>query len=317
MNRGRYWLAGLTAAICVLVASVSAQTTDDIMFIHHSCGENWLNGGLRNALLAMDTIDEVNEITYGTAVDPMTGRPDSLGAVDGDNTDMAHWCYWFNDYLDSIESHDCATGRNRIIMFKSCFPTSHVTEETGTDPWGWGDLGSYQAVYRHPNGPGNTYENEGVIYHPLEDIFAANPDILFIPVTAPPLTPAATNPEAAARARQFNNWLKEDWLDNYNTAHPGLDNVVVLDWFNFLAYADDYPGTETYEPVDGPGPGEYSVANMLKADYRPESDPSDSHPNDTANQESTQLFATGPGNFFELAIEDWLDAGAPSSWVVQ
>ncbi|MFH0794012.1 MAG: hypothetical protein V2A74_08270, partial [bacterium] len=115
-----FFVTGILAA-CVTV-SVRGQNSDDLMFIHHSVGQDWLDSGLRSALDAKSYIDEVNEITYGTVVSPNSGRPSSLGAVPGDSTDMGHWIYWFNDYLGSVRTYDCDNGVNRIIMFKSCFP---------------------------------------------------------------------------------------------------------------------------------------------------------------------------------------------------
>lgn len=265
------------------------MTTDDLIFIHHSCGQNWLDNSLRNALLAKDYVDECNDIYYGTDLSPDSGRPDSLAPTPGDNTDMNHWILWFNDYLDGIKTQGCSDGINKIVMFKSCFPNSNIVSD-GTEP---GDpfssdktIANYKAVYRHPDGPGHTYTYNGYTYKSLEDIFAENPDTLFIPVTAPPRHYAptdATNDAEAHRARLFNNWLKNEWLTSYNLNHPGLNNVAVFDWFDVLAYADDYP----------------SHPNRLKAEYGGES--GDSHPNSAANSYSTQLFATNPDNFIDSA----------------
>lgn len=264
----------------------AAATDDDLVFIHHSCGYNWLNHSLHDALLAKDYIDERNDIFYGTTMSSDPGRPASLGGTPGDNTNMNHWILWFNDYLEGVKSHDAATGFNRIIMFKSCYPISNIGGN-GTEP---GDpfsssrtLANYRAVYRHPSGPGNTYSHDSYTYKPLEDIFAENPDVLFIPVTAPPLHYTATTDENAHRARLFNNWLKNDWLASYNVAHPGLNNVAVFDWFDVLAHPDDHP--------DHP--------NRLKGEYGGAS--GNSHPNSAANAYSTQVFATDPDNFIDNA----------------
>jgi len=273
-----------------------------LVFIHHSVGSNWLNDGLHDALLAKSYIDERNDITYGTRLEPDPGRPGSLGDVPGDLTDMHHWILWFNDYLQGIRTYQNvdgidrylrrlgiteSSGFNRIIMFKSCYPNSNVTSD-GDEP---GDpfsasktLANYMAVYRHPDGPGNTYTYNGESYSPLEDIFASNPDVLFIAVTAPPLHYApsdATNDANAHRARLFNNWLKQEWLPVYNTTHPGLDNVAVFDFFDVLAYPDDHP--------DHP--------NRLRAEYGGES--GDSHPNTAANVEATTVFAAGENAFLD------------------
>jgi len=269
----------------VLSAGAHAATIDDFVFIHHSCGNNWLSNSLHAALLAKDYIDERNDIYYGTDLPPDTGRPDSLAPTPGDRTNMNHWVPWLNDYLAGVKAHGCATGVNRIIMFKSCYPISNIGSD-GTEP---GDpfsptqsLVNYKAVFRHPDGAGNTYSHSnGYTYRPLEDIFADNPDTLFIFCTAPPRHYTGSNDDDAHRARLFNNWVKTDWLDSYNTAHPGLNNVAVFDWFDFLAYPDDHP--------DHP--------NRLKGEYGGST--SNSHPNTLANQESTAAFATDPDNFID------------------
>jgi len=287
------------ALICIFicVSGADADTTDDMVFIHHSCGQNWLTNSLHSALLSKDYIDERNDIYYGTDMSPDAGRPDSLAPTPGDKTDMNHWIRWFNDYLGHVKTHGCASGMNVIIMFKSCYPNSNITADgTGGDPFSsTKTIANYKAVYRHPDGPGHTYSYGGYTYKPLEDIFAENPDVLFIPVTAPPRHYApsdATNDAEAHRARVFNNWLKNDWLSSYNAANPGLNNVAVFDWFDVLAYADDH----ALHP------------NRLKSDYGGTS--GNSHPNSTANSDSTAVFATDTPNFIDQAWEAF--AGEPT-----
>lgn len=257
---------------------------DDVIFIHHSVGQNWLDHSLNTALLAKTYIDERNDITYGTEMSPDAGRPESLGSVPGDSTDMNNWLQWFNDYLGEMKTFGCSNGANRIVLFKSCFPNSHI-EGAGTepgDPFGDRTLANYRAVYRHPDGSGHTYEREGYAYHPLEDIFAANPDTLFIPVTAPPECWAETDTTTARRARTFNNWLINEWLPSYVSA-TGLHNVAVFNLFDVLAYPDSQP----------------SHANELRAEYG--GNTGDSHPNDAGNAQLTLVFATGSGNFLDQA----------------
>ncbi len=288
--------AASSATVPGVPAQVAAasSTTDDLVFIHHSCGQNWLDAGLNDALLGKSYIDERNDIYYGTTMSPDVGRPDSLGPTPGDSTDMQHWILWFNDYFEGIRAHGSATGFNRIVMFKSCYPNSNVSS-TGAEPGdpfsGTRTLANYKAVYRHPGGPGGTYTHGGYTYEPLEDIFAAHPDILFIPVTAPPRHYApsdATNDPEAHRARLFNNWLKNVWLEDYRAAHPGLNNVAVFDWFDVLAYADDHA----------------THPNRLREEYGGAS--GNSHPNTTANQDSTAIFATNPDNFIDAAWASFL-----------
>lgn len=265
-----------------------AGLDDDLIFIHHSVGQDWLDNSLNDALLAKDYIDERNDITYGTMMSADSGRPDSLGDVPGDNTDMHHWILWFNDYLQEVLSYDCGDGVNRIVMFKSCFPNSNVEpdETEPGDPFSdYHTIASYKALYRHPSGAGHTYAANETTYHPLEDIFASNPNTLFIPVTSPPLCyipDTETNDANAHAMREFDNWLKSEWLTAYTT-RTGLHNVAVFDLFNELAYADSHA----------------THPNRLRAEYG--GDSGDSHPNGDADAHLTAVFATNPVNFLDTA----------------
>lgn len=300
-----FFVVGLclfVASVAVLPSSAKAGDEDnDLLFIHHSCGSNWLSDGLEPALLAKSYIDERNDITYGTDLSPNVARPDSLAGTPGNSTDMNHWILWFNDYADGVRSHGCADGFNNIVMFKSCYPISNVYADTGAgDPFeSYRSVANYQSVYAHPVGPGNTYSNGGYTYQPLEDIFAANTDTLFIPVTAPPRHYApsdATNDDEAHRARVFNDWLKNDWLSSYDTVNPGLNNVAVFDWFDVLAYADDDP----------------SHPNRLKSEYGGTA--GNSHPNLAANTYSTEVFATNTANFIDDAWNQFSDSNIDAIW---
>ena len=129
MKRSRLhkiWIINRCLAVCIIflfngfvITSVvcADDTNDDLIFIHHSVGRNWLSHSLHDALLAKSYIDERNDIYYDIDVLPDSGRPDSLAPVPGDKTSMHHWILWFNDYYDGIRNHGCADGFNRIIMF--------------------------------------------------------------------------------------------------------------------------------------------------------------------------------------------------------
>lgn len=294
-----------------------------LLFIHHSVGDRWLNHSLRQALLAKSYINAVNDSFYGTDLAPDAGRPDSLAPLPGDYTDMSAWIFWFNDYLNSLKSYQNPgglaalispierkitprfpwlseylaplkgepnySGRNRIVMFKSCFPNSNLgPDESGPgDPFSTGrTIANNQAIFRPAGGPTPSYTRDGYSYQALEVIFAQNPDTLFIVVTSPPLhfgPTDATSDEAGRRIRQFNQWLKTDWLAGYRAAHPDLNNVAVFDYFDMLAYPADHP----------------EHPNRLKAEYGGNS--GDSHPNAAANAKATERFATAPDNFLDQA----------------
>jgi hypothetical protein len=311
--------AGSLAAIFTLRAGNATELAqNDLIFIHHSVGKNWLDNSLQQALIQKPYIDHVNDTFYGTYVPHTAGRPDSLGPRAGNLTDSNHWLFWFNDYLDGLKRRDNPAGfiettaekitarlpaagpflnrvtgqseteHNKIIMFKSCFLDNNIEESTGKgDPFSEKrTLANMQAIFRHPDGPGHTYTVNGYQYKPLEDIFADNPDTLFIFVTNPPShygPEDAITDEKARLNRALYDWLKDEWLGGYNQAHPGLNNVAIFDLHDVWAYPDDHP----------------EHPNRLKAEFGGNS--GDSHPNGAANAYATELFASNPENFIDPA----------------
>ena len=72
------------------------DTDNDLVFIHHSVGNGWLDNSLHAELLTKYYIDERNDIFYETDFPPDSGRPDSLAPVPGDTMNMCHWVLWFS-----------------------------------------------------------------------------------------------------------------------------------------------------------------------------------------------------------------------------
>ena len=185
-----------------------------LIFIHHSSGENWLNdddGGLalelgRNNYFVSDT-------NYGWG-------PDSIG----DRTDIPDWLEWFRSpdserYLTALlnENGQHADysrvlndpgGENEIILFKSCFPNSNLEGSPGDPPTAGADYTVGGAKY---------------VYNQLLRYFETRPDKLFVVITAPPVSDRSY----AANARDFNNWLVHDWLNENGYAYS---NVAVFDF---------------------------------------------------------------------------------------
>ena len=221
--------------------------TVKLIFIHHSCGENWLadgHGGLGQALAKNNYF--VSDTNYGWG-------PDGIG----DRTDITNWPEWFtgsnsNRYLKALyrESgiHSPYTrnisdpgGENQIIMFKSCFPNSSLAGRPNDPP---------------ARGGGLTVGNAKSIYNKLLTYFASRPDKLFIVITAPPLQDGSH----AANARAFNTWLVTKWLAGYKGK-----NVAVFDFYNVLTgpnnhhrfskgaieYVTNRGGNTLYYPTNG------------------------------------------------------------------
>jgi hypothetical protein len=245
----------------------------NLLFIHHSVGGTLLadqgevdgehapqciweshpnGGGLRSLLTKAGY--RVHEASYGSKI--------------GENTDLFDWLPKFRDQMDDVlrvEVQDQALEGdevNDIVVFKSCFPNNDFTSD-GMEP---GD----------PSGPELTIANAQATLNALREQLAQHPNTLFVYVTAPPLAPPTAQPlwkwlaktilgrnidpqhqrQAAARARQFNNWVRspEGWLRDY--PH---NNIVVFDYYNLLTDNGEtnslrYPtgdGSDSHPAADG------------------------------------------------------------------
>ncbi len=196
-----------------------------LIFIHHSCGENWLaddNGRLGIALMNNNYF--VSDTNYGWG-------PKGIG----DMTDIGHWWTWFRGpesrrYLSALYNENgqhssysrLSTdpgGENEIVMFKSCFPNSDVTGDPNepVPPISSNPLRGDS----HPLTIGNC---KG-IYLDLLNYFKTKPDKLFVVITAPPMSSL----QEPSTNRAFNNWLVNDWLKDYP-----LKNVYIFDFYNVL-----------------------------------------------------------------------------------
>jgi hypothetical protein len=224
-----------------------------LVFIHHSCGANWLADGNGELGIALnDNNYYVCDTYYGWDA----ATDDSLG----DYTDTGNWPDWFNNakmpYVYATSSHETwsgndiaqPAGENEIIMFKSCYPLSEV---------------------------GDGIDDEKAIYNGLLTYFAAHQDKLFVLITPP----GESNVSSDTLTRQLCDWLvnrESGWLKDY--AHS---NVFVYDFYCTLSESGSHHtvtgGDETHvwdSSYDGASP------------YHD----GDNHPNATGNQKATSEF---------------------------
>jgi len=177
---------------------------------HHSTGDDLLEGGLRAALDANHV--ELHDINYQEAVVD--------GYVIGDHTDPADFPKNFNTpkYFDVIKSWELKGDKKQhdIIMFKSCFPSSEIEDDTM--------LEQYKGYYNS-----------------LLPTFKAHPESLFIAMSTPPLVKGETNPVRAARARTWSRWITTEWAKD-------VKNVKVFDLFGALAILEGKPDANTLVP---------------------------------------------------------------------
>ena len=199
-----------------------------LIFIHHSVGSEWLSdyvGGLGIAL--RDSNYFVSEANYGWG-------PDAIG----DRTDLGHWWTWFRGpssptyltalYAESGKTNDYSRlatdpgGPNEIVMFKSCYPNSQLSDPDSPIP----PIADNPMRDRYFDHDSYTVANAKGIYLDLLDYFGAHPEKLFVAVVAPPVTTPDT-----PGGRALANWLVDHWLQDSGYT---VGNVMVFDLYNVL-----------------------------------------------------------------------------------
>jgi len=195
-------------------SSVKATSTGDytnIIFLHHSVGHNLIDQGQVRELFTQSGYDFYDHdynhlglrnpdgeyLGYGYNIPNDNTDPDGLAAI------FSQPVYPFPlNAFSGLLQHE-------VIIFKSCFPVSDITGEEKLD--------EYKAYYLE-----------------MREAMDQHPDKIFILVTPPPINPAETNSEIAARARRFADWLVSDeYL-------AGRRNIFAFDFFDYLA-EDDPP----------------------------------------------------------------------------
>ncbi len=243
-----------------------------VLFLHHSTGGNIYSEGsvaewIGNYNTGNGTSVEISERSYPDSPYPWENYP------------YDYWNLWVKKNCDSgqpgIECIESLTEDYQVIIFKHCFPGASIQAESG-DP----DVSS----------PSKTTGNYKLQYRALRDLMDQYPDNLFIAWTLVPLHRLATNPEDAARAAEFVDWVKNEWLTEDGKGH---ENIRVFDFWGYAAETNDNP--------------ENGEVNCLKYDYEISHTGSDSHPNSLANETIGPLFA-------EFIVNNTLEFNTPKPW---
>lgn len=271
---------GLFVLFLLLSFSMNAQNA---VFLHHSTGEGVWNGGNGDdipALLA--AYNTANGTAYG-----ITERAYPTGSYPWENYPYDYWNLWLNGVCSQSELSTQCLGNIAddydLIIFKHCFPGAGIQPDQG-DP----DITSST----------KTLANYKAQYRALRTLMDGYTDTKFMVWTLAPLHRLATTPEQAARAREFVNWVKNDWLTEDGKAHP---NIYIFDFYGYVA--------------EGSASPENGQTNCLKYDYEKSHEGSDSHPNDAANTVMAPIFfqaiidafhSTGSGIAESLVSGNWL-----------
>lgn len=245
---------------CILLILLTAFSfsglSQNVIFLHHSTGagvysEGNVAGWIETYNSDHGTSYQLTEMSYPNAPYPWENYP------------YDYWNLWVNNACSGSEPNiECMSGlcaSYDVISFKHCFPGADVLadDETSSVSSSKKTIGNYKLQYRA-----------------LRDLMDTYPDNKFIVWTLTPLHRLSTSAENAARAREFVDWVKNDWLQEDGNEHP---NIYIFDFFNYMAESNSSP--------------EYGSVNCLKYIYEGDHNGSDSHPNALANQTVGPIFA--------------------------
>lgn len=247
----------------------SSSDSLKILFIHHSTGRNLIEQGgvrelIKNKNIQNGTSHEFWDVDYNKIglTDPNGQRCNFSFNIPNDNTDPDGLERLFRQPI--IHPPENAMSKVLlfdVVIFKSCYPASAIRSNA--------QLETYKRLYLS-----------------IRNTIKLHSEILFIPLTPPPLIPLPlpavyprwTNQNDAKRARDFSKWLTSDeFID-------GLPNMFIFNFFDALA------GSE-HTTLD---------QNVLRHEYR-RAFILDSHPNLMANRMVAPMFV----NFIWESIRNY------------
>ncbi len=201
-----------------------------VIFLHHSTGGCVWNGGVQ---AWFTNYNSANSTTYTITE---TAYPDT--PYPWENYPYDYWNIWVANAgavpYNGQDTLEILTQNYDVIVFKHCFPVSNVQEDIGSP-----DISSST----------KRAENYKLQYDALKAKMLTFPDNRFIVWTGAALVESSTSPEAAARAKAFFDWVKNEWDE------PG-DNIYIWDFWQLetvgglylldsyaAAPGDSHPGT--------------------------------------------------------------------------
>ncbi|RPI16145.1 MAG: T9SS C-terminal target domain-containing protein [Ignavibacteriae bacterium] len=192
------------------------------MFFHHSTGECiWGPNGSSTSV--------PQEITRYNTQHSYSGQnavtfSETWFPVNFDND----WYLWHSIFENNDpENISNYFSGNKIIMIKSCFPSSAI-EEIGqpvdTNSPDYKTVFNYKWHWRH-----------------IINVMKSHPQNFFVIWTNAPLTQEETNPISAALSKQFCKWAKDTLAAGLDPVFGGFPaNVYVFDFFSKLTNSSGY-----------------------------------------------------------------------------
>ncbi len=242
--------------LCMCMAILSMAQENHAVFLHHSTGGNVFAEGDVEQWISDYNLEYGTDFSIAERNYPNTPWPWANYAYD-------YWKLWIDGSCDNSESGiECIESiaeSCELVILKHCFPGASIGANSGNP-----DVSS----------PTQTIENYQAQYRALRQMMDAMPDTKFMFWTLAPLHRLSTSADVAARAGEFVDWVKNDFLTEDSQEHP---NIYIFDFFGLVA-------EQSATPANG-------VQYCLKYEYENSHDDGDSHPNTAANQMAGPNFA--------------------------
>ena len=196
------------------------------VFLHHSTGGTiWGPNGSNTSI--------PQEMTaYNTANGYIDSNAVSMSEVyfpgSGIGNEWFEW-HWIFDGLDPNNDIYPYLANNKIVVIKSCFPSSNITGYGSPDDTSGAGV-AYKTIY-----------NYKWHWRSILRIMEQHPENFFVIWTNAPLVQEATNSSEALLAHQFTTWAKDTLAAGLDATYGAFPpNVYVFDFFHKLTTANHY-----------------------------------------------------------------------------
>jgi len=191
-----------------------------IIFLHHSTGKNIWDGGVEECFRSYN---QTNKVNYSIVEQDFPNK----SPYGWNNYPFDYWNIWVNHAGEELYKKEptleMITKKYDIVIWKHCFPVGDIEKDTG-EPDVNSDI--------------KRVENFKVQYEALKEKMKKFNQTKFIVWTIPALVEKKTTVEKAFRAKEFYNWVKNEWDEKG-------DNIYLWDFYDLeteggLYLKDDY-----------------------------------------------------------------------------
>lgn len=177
----------------------------NVIYLHHSTGENIWNGGVPEYI---EEYDSDNDTNY--QIEELAFPSDEYA---WENYPYDYWNIWVNHAGNSEyrgqPTLEMLTEDYDVISWKHCFPVGEIAEDPG---------------YSSVDDSNKTLANYQLQYNALKDKMHEFPNNKFVVWTGAALLQSETTPEQAQRTREFFTWVKNNWDE-------AGDNIYIWDFY--------------------------------------------------------------------------------------